>query len=573
MNGKRRTMLRLAWHLARPYWSSDERRTAWALVLAVIALNLGNVAVSVLINKWYNAFYNALQRFDAHAFFYDIGIFCVLAASSVVMSVYAYYLRQMLQIRWRRWLTGRYLDHWLGESRYYRLQLDRQTTDNPDQRIADDLNYFVQYVASLSLGLLTSAVSVVSFMVILVGLSGPAAIPLGPLGTLHLPAYLAWAALLYAAFGTWFAVKIGYPLVPLNFAQQRFEADFRYSLVRLRENAESVALYGGEPPERAVFDGRFGNVFANYWRIMKRQKKLNWFTSWYTQVAIIFPYVVVAPRYFAKQIALGGLMQVGDAFGNVQSSLSFIVNSYTDIATWSAVTERLTTFDQRMQEIEASLRAPQPIRLRREGSGIDIRNLDLDLPDGAPLLRGVSLAVDPGRSLLITGPSGCGKSTLLRAAAGIWPYGRGEVRLGGGRVLFLPQRPYLPLGTLRDALVYPQHETFADEAGLAAALDRVGLGALAPSLAEDENWPLRLSLGEQQRIAFARVLLTQPDFIFLDEASSALDEDVEARLYGLLRARHPDAAIVSIGHRESLKALHDRVVDLTHFHAGALVAE
>src|SRR5579875_238886 len=572
MNGKRRTMLRLAWHLARPYWSSEERAIAWALLVAVIALNLGNVYVSVRVNAWNNAFYNALQEFNAPEFFKQLGVFCGLAAASIAMSVYAVYLQQMLQIRWRRWLTGHYLDRWLGDRRYYRLQLDSTVTDNPDQRIADDLRLFVSYVASLALGLMTAAISVVSFMVILVGLSGPAAIPLGSF-TLYIPAYLAWAALIYAGFGTWLTMKIGHPLVPLNFAQQRFEADFRYSLVRLRENAESVALYGGEPPERQVFDGRFANVFANFWRIMLRQKKLNWFTSSYSQVAAIFPVLVVAPRYFAKQIALGGLMQVIDAFGNVQSSLSFIVNSYTDIATWVAVTERLTGFEQRMAEIEAALGAPQPIRLRREGAGVELNNLDLDLPDGTPLVRGVSLRVEPGGSLLITGPSGCGKSTLLRAAAGIWPYGRGEVRLGLGRVFFMPQRPYFPLGTLKQALAYPRVETDADDSRLAEALERVGLGELVSSLGEDQNWPLRLSLGEQQRVAFARVLLSEPDIIFLDEASSALGEDDEARLYRLLRGRHPDAAIVSVGHRASLRALHDRVLDLTRFHAGALVAE
>ncbi|MGH7000221.1 MAG: ABC transporter ATP-binding protein/permease, partial [Stellaceae bacterium] len=385
--------------------------------------------------------------------------------------------------------------------------------------------------------------------------------------------YLAWAALIYAGLGTWLTVKIGRPLVPLNFAQQRFEADFRYSLVRLRENAESVALYGGEPPEREAFDGRFGSLFDNFWRIMLRQKKLNWFTSGYSQVAAVFPVLVVSPRYFAKQIQMGGLFQVVDAFSNVQSSLSFIINSFTDIATWVAVTERLTTFEQRMGEIESSLRAPQPIRLMREGTGVELRDLDLDLPDGAPLLRGVSLRVEPGGSLLITGPSGTGKSTLLRAAAGIWPYGKGEVRLGTGRTFFMPQRPYFPLGTLKQALAYPSLESVTDDASLTAALGDVGLGALAPDLADDQNWPLRLSLGEQQRVAFARVLLAQPDLIFLDEASSALDEGDEARLYRLLRQRHPNAAILSVGHRESLKALHDRVFDLARFRAGAPAAE
>ncbi|MGH6996091.1 MAG: ABC transporter ATP-binding protein/permease, partial [Stellaceae bacterium] len=389
----------------------------------------------------------------------------------------------------------------------------------------------------------------------------------------HIPAYLAWAALIYAGLGTWLTVKIGRPLVPLNFAQQRFEADFRYSLVRLRENAESVALYGGEPPEREIFDERFGGLFDNFWRIMLRQKKLNWFTSGYSQVAAVFPVLVVSPRYFAKQIQMGGLFQVVDAFSNVQSSLSFIINSFTDIATWVAVTERLTTFEQRMDEIEAGLRASQPIRLEREGTGIDIRDLDLDLPDGSPLARGISLRVEPGSSLLITGPSGTGKSTLLRAAAGIWPYGRGDVRLGVGRTFFMPQRPYFPLGTLKLALAYPALDSGVDDARMTEALERVGLGTLAAHLADDQNWPLRLSLGEQQRVAFARVLLARPDLIFLDEASSAVDEDDEARLYRMLRSHLPDAAIVSVGHRESLKALHDRVLDLTRFHAAAPVTD
>jgi len=573
-------MLRLAWHLARPYWSSEEKRIAWTLLIAVVALNLGNVYVSVRLNAWNNTFYNALQDYKLRETFVQLGIFCVLATISIILSVYAQYLQQMLQIRWRRWLTGHYLDRWLGDRRYYRLQLDRKTTDNPDQRLADDLNYFTVFTLGLFLGLLTSAVSLASFLVILWGLSGPADIPLWSLGTLHIPGYLIWAALFYAVLGTWFTVKIGRPLVPLNFAQQRFEADFRYSLVRLRENAESVALYGGEPPERETFDERFGNVFDNFWHIMKRQKMLNWFTSGYTQIALIFPFVVLAPRYFAKQIQLGGLFQVIDAFGNVQSSLSFIINAFAsqnllspNISGWVAITERLTTFEQRMQEIEASLHASQPIRLKREGAGVEVRKLDLDLPDGTKLAHGISLHVEPGSSLLITGPSGTGKSTLLRAAAGIWPYGRGDVRLGVGRTFFMPQRPYFPLGTLKQALAYPALDSAVDETRMTEALEQVGLGSLAVHLADDQNWPLRLSLGEQQRVAFARVLLARPDLIFLDEASSAVDEDDEARLYRMLCSHHPFAAFISVGHRESLKALHDRIVDLTRFHAGALVTD
>jgi len=564
MNGKRRQIVRLAWRLARPYWASQESRAAWGLLAAVIALNLGNVWISVRINKWNNVFYNALQEFNAPEFFKQLGIFCLLAGASMAMSVYAVYLQQALQIRWRRWLTGRYLDRWLAEQNYYRLQLDRHVTDNPDQRIADDLRLFVEYVATLALGLLTSAVSLGSFLVILVGLSGPADVPLWSLGSVHVPAYLVWAAIAYAGVGTWFTVKIGRPLVPLNFAQQRFEADFRYALIRLRENAESIALYGGESPERKVFEGRFATLFANFWQIMLRQKLLNWFTYGYTQVAVIFPVLVVAPRYFAKQILLGGLMQVIDAFGNVQSSLSFIVNAYADIAVWTAVTQRLGTFDAHMEEIAARTRAPQAIKETRGGAGILVQDLDLELPDGTPLLHRVSFEAKPGDALLITGPSGIGKSVLLRAMAGIWPYGRGSVRIAAGSTLFMPQRPYLPLGTLRDALLYPAVGGHADDE-LARLLDLVGLDKFAPRLGHAEDWSHRLSLGEQQRLAFARLLLARPDTIFLDEATSALDEDVEARLYGLLRQDGRRPTLVSIGHRDSLKKLHDRVVDLAWF--------
>jgi vitamin B12/bleomycin/antimicrobial peptide transport system ATP-binding/permease protein len=336
--------------------------------------------------------------------------------------------------------------------------------------------------------------------------------------------------------------------------------------VRLRENAESVAFYRGEEPERDIFRRRFDRVFDNFWRIMVRRKQLNWFTSFYGQAALIFPYLVAAPRYFAGQIQMGGLMQVADAFISVQNSLSFIINSYSEIALWSAVTQRLSTFDRRMQGIMAQARAPQRIAVRNEGAGVAVDALDLDLPDGRALLRGVAFAAKPGEALLITGPTGSGKSTLMRAAAGMWPWGAGSVRLGTGRHLFLPQRPYLPLGTLEEALRYPDPAS-GDGAGLAARLDAVGLGAFATLLGERDNWAQRLSLGEQQRLAFARVLATEPALIFLDEATSALDEPAEAALYRLLREAKGRPTIISVGHRSTLHAFHDQVVDISRFGA------
>ena len=565
MHKARRNITRAAWRLAKCYWTSEEKWSAWALLIGVIGLNLGNVFISVRINEWNRSFYNALQAFDSGELFRQLGIFGILVFFAISMSVYGLYLSQMLQIRWRRWLTSRYLGAWLDERAYYQLELGDRT-DNPDQRIAEDLHQFTTFVLSLSIGLISSVVSLISFLVILWGLSGPADIALGHWVTLHIPAYLVWAALLYAGIGTWLTIKIGRPLVPLNYARQRFEADFRFSLMRFRENAESVALYGGEPVELKLFKERFGSVFENFCQIMKRQKRLTWFTLGYAQVAVIFPVVVISPRYFLKQIGLGGLMQAVNAFSFVQNALSFIVNSYADIAAWQAVTERLGGFEERLQAIHQGMRAPGQIVVRRGGLGVAIKELDIDMPDGTPLLRGVSFAPARGGALLIAGPSGAGKSTLLRAIAGIWPYGRGEIRLGKGPILFVPQRPYLPLGTLASALRYPRSEKnpFPTQR-LVGALEKVGLGSLAAELNDVHNWSQRLSLGEQQRLAFARILLSKPTLLFLDEATSALDEDSEARLYGMLRALPWRPTIVSVGHRSTLRGFHDRILEVALF--------
>jgi len=566
MQTARRNTTRGAWRLAGIYWTSEEKWSAWGLLCAVIALNLGNVYVSVCINEWNKAFYNALQAFNRGELFRQLGIFSILVVFAIAMSVYALYLNQLLQIRWRRWLTGRYLNNWLAERTYYQMQIG-SATDNPDQRISEDLNQFTTYAMNLTVGLISSAASLVTFLVILWELSGPAEIPMGKWGVLHIPAYLVWAALLYGGVGTWLTVKIGRPLVPLNFARQRFEADFRFSLMRLRENAEGVALYGGEPAELGIFRERFRGVFENFRQIMKRQRRLTCFTLGYAQVAVILPVVVISPRYFANQIALGGLMQTVNAFSFVHNALSFIINAYADIAAWQAATERLISFEERLLAIHQSVRAPRKILIRR-GAGVSVAvdEVDLDLPDGTPLLRGVAFATARGAAVLIAGPTGAGKSTLLRAIAGLWPFGQGEIRIGHGRILFLPQRPYLPLGTLAGALLYPrQDKSSAPATKLNTVLNAVGLGALAHELDVVENWSQRLSLGEQQRLAFARSLLIKPALLFLDEATSALDELSEAQLYGLLRTASWRPTVVSVGHRNTLRNLHDQILDVTAF--------
>jgi vitamin B12/bleomycin/antimicrobial peptide transport system ATP-binding/permease protein len=571
MSQGKRSFLRDAWRLAKPYWSSEEKWWAWGLLLAVVALNLAGVYIAVRINTFQRDFFNAIQEYDWSAFWYQLAVFVVLATADVSFTVYQVYLQQMLQIRWRRWLTKRYLDTWLDARAYYRLQLQDGGTDNPDQRISDDLDRFTRQSLGLTVGtagFLNAGVTLLSFLGILWALSGSAELPLGPLGTIVIPGYMVWCALLYAVGGTWITFKIGRPLVRLNFERQRYEADFRFSMARLRENTESVALYGGEGQERRNFLDRFASVLINFRGIMSRMKRLNWYTSSYNLVAIVFPYLVASPRYFAKEMTLGDLQQTADAFGQVQQSLSFIVTAYTEIAEWQSVVQRLAGFEARAREIADAARAPQAIETSRGGSGVAVNALDLDLPDGTPLLRDVSFAVAAGESLLIAAPTGTGKSTLLRAIAGIWPFGRGRVRLGEGSVLFLPQRPYLPLGSLRTALLYPNENGDVAPERITAALKQVGMAGLSGELDAVENWAQRLSLGEQQRIAFARVLLCEPAIVFLDEATSALDEESEAALYGILRRAPWRPTIVSVGHRTTLRALHQRVLALAEAEQG-----
>ena len=556
--------LRQAWDIAWPYWKSEEKWSAIGLLVAVVILNLITVSINVRFNSWYKDFYNALQEYDWSEFWRQFGIFGALALVFIVVSVYAAYLQRILHIRWRRWLTERFLRSWLGDQAYYRMQLKQATTDNPDQRIQEDLNSFATITLGLSLGLLNAAVTLLSFLSILWALSGALTIPLGGGVSIAVPGYMVFAALIYAVIGTLLTRWIGNPLVRLTFDQQRFEADFRFSMVRLRENAENVAFYGGEARELDTFLSRFARVVGNWWGIIKRRKRLSWFTYGYDQVAIVFPYLVAAPRYFSKTIQLGGLMQIAQAFRQVQESLSFTVSSYTEIAEYQAVVQRLSGFRARMDEIAVDRAAVQPIEIERAGAGVAVDALDLDLPDGRPLRQDIALAAAPGKPLLITGPSGVGKSTVLRAIAGLWTFGRGRIRVTGGRALFLPQRPYLPLGTLADALVYPRAAAELPRERLVEALSTVGLPQLVERLDEEGNWAQRLSIGEQQRVAFARVLLARPEIVFLDEATSALDEAAEMSLYRLLREAPWRPTIVSIGHNASLQRFHDTVVDLAN---------
>jgi putative ATP-binding cassette transporter len=459
-------------------------------------------------------------------------------------------------------MTEVYLREWLADKTYYRLQLTGDATDNPDQRIAEDLSQFPAQTLNLSLGVLTNVVQAISFSFILWELSVPFDVPLGSLGTFSLPGYLFWAAIIYTAVATWLAIRVGRPLIRLNFDQQRFEADFRFSLVRLRENTESVAFYGGEARELEIFSSRFARVFANYWAIMLRTRMLGFVQSGQSQAAVVFPYLVEAPRYFGGRLQLGVIQQVADAFVQLQTSLAYVITSYNDIANWKAVLDRLATFRDRVDQVQAAARAPQPIAIARAGQGVAVADLALDLPNGKPLRKGVNFDVAPGQALLISGPTGAGKSTLLRAIAGLWPFGHGRVRLDEGRPFFIPQKSYLPLGSLRQALFYPDTGTGVSQEKVIEVLKTVGLAHLLPDLDKDDMWAQRLSGGEQQRLAFARILLADPAVIFLDEATASLDEAGQKMLYQLLRDLPSQPTIISVGHRATLPQFHDRVFEL-----------
>ncbi len=563
MPQSRTRFLAAFWRLAGPYWWSEDKWAGRGLLAVVVTLNLSLVAINVRFNAWNNDFYNTLQTLDQAEFYKQLGIFSGLAAALIIIAVYQLYLNQMLQIRWRRWLTERYLETWLAENRFYRMQVGSTGADNPDQRISEDVQWFVEKTLGIGLGLMNAVVTLVSFVTILWTLSGTLTVPLPGGGEISIPGYMCWVALVYAALGTWLTGKIGAPLVGLNFNQQRLEADFRFRMVRLRENSEPVALWQGQESERLSLRDSFLLVVGNFRAIMTRQKSLTWFTASYNQIAIIFPFVVAAPRFFAKEIQLGGLMQTASAFGQVQSSLSFIVNSFSTIAEWKAVVDRLTGFTDSLDRVDAMQAQAGIDRAETDQSGIEVKDLAVDIPGGRRLFERLSLSFQPRTSVLITGATGSGKSSLMRAIAGIWSFGAGNIRLPRGkRLLFLSQKPYLPIGTLRQALLFPGGVE-ADDKALAQTLGDVGLPRLADQLDRSENWQQLLSGGEQQRVALARALLHRPDFLFLDEATSALDEPSEQALYELIRERLPEAGIVSIGHRSTLKALHDQEIGLT----------
>ncbi len=578
------------WALAAPYFRSQDKWKARGLLAAIVLLNLGAVYMLVLLNEWNRVFYDALQNKDAAVFWAQLARFTYLAFAFIIIAVYRFYLTQLLEVRWRAWMTANYLQRWLADDAFYKLELARfsqtdkgagsaaiQTppSDNPDQRIQEDINLFTTYSISLSMGLLNAVVTLLSFIGILWSLSGAFAFTLGG-ASYSIPGFMVWMAVLYCAAGSVVTHFIGRPQIRLNFQQQRVEADFRHHMVRVREYSESIALDKGEAVERAQLDTRFAAVLANYLRLIKKQKNLVWFTNFFGQAAVVFPFIVAAPRFFSGAIQLGQLMQIASAFGRVQDSLSWLVDNYSSLAAWRATTDRLTSFEDNISAVTQQGRAQTAISLIANDAHpvapdtLAVSGLSLRLPNGQALLSEVSLRAQSGESVLLKGPSGSGKSTLFRALAGIWPFSTGRTHLPEN-AMFIPQRPYFPDGSLRNALAYPEPAANYDDAALTRALNDALLPQLASRLDDEDAWSQKLSGGEQQRLAIARVLLKKPRWIFADEATSALDEQAEKTLYDKLVASvgARQGSIVSIAHRPSVAAFHARSWTLEKLPEGA----
>ncbi len=547
------------WALARPFWRARGERRARVLLASVIALTLGIVWLNVQFSNWNNRFYDTLQNHDLAGFWRQLAVFCALAAAFIVSAVYRQYLQGLLFIRWRQWLTDRLLGDWLRPGTAYRLGIHAgQAPDNPDQRIAEDARSFVSSCLDLLLGLLNAGVTLVSFIGILWRLSGAMLLPLG--AGVRIGGYMVWVAIGYSLLGTWITQRLGLPLVGLNWQQQKVEADFRYALVQVRDHAEAIALARGEPVEGLRLGSRFAAIRANWLALIRATKRLTWFSAGYGQVANVFPVLAAAPRYFAGGLMLGGLMQTAQAFGQVQGALSWLIDAYPRLADWRATVNRLSAFAGAIERDRAGAAVRGIVRAAAPDDALEVTSLAVQAPEGHDIVSVPVRRLEAGDRVLIAGPSGSGKSSLIRAIAGVWRDGRGSVSLpAAATMMFVPQRPYVPEGTLREALAYPRRAEEFSPAAMAQATIASGLDRYSDRLDVYARWSQIMSPGEQQRLHFARVLLHRPDWVFLDEATSALDEAAEETLYRQLRASCPSMTIVSVGHRSTLKALHDEI--------------
>jgi vitamin B12/bleomycin/antimicrobial peptide transport system ATP-binding/permease protein len=559
--------LRTFFALALPYFRSEERWYARFLFLGVVGAELGLVYVAVAVNSWNARFFNALEARDWNAFSAELFVFGFIVVGAILAGMAQYYFGQTLQVRWRRWITERYVAMWMTDGRHYRLRFVDNSVDNIHLRIGNDVYLFVQRTHELGTNLLGSVVALLSFAFILWGLSATTPLPIAG-HDWAFPGYLIWAALVYAGVGTLIADLIGRPLIPLQFNQQRYESDFRFAIARVTDQSEPVALMRGEAVEREALRQRFGRLVLNWTALVARQTRLTGFVAGYAQVSTLVPTLIVAPAYLTGAIPLGVLISAALAFQRVEGAFAFCIGAYGKIAEWKAIVDRLSQFEAVMAIID---RHRHPLAKLNISSGpdLDIENLVLRLPSGDAIAAASGIDLAPGERLLVGGASGTGKSSLFRALAGLWPLGEGTVRMPPGRVLALPQRPYFPLGTLRQALAYPKTEDTVADADIHAAMAAVGLGHLSERLDEEAEWATVLSGGEQQRVAFARALLARPSVLLLDEPVTTLEADDARELYTIIADRLPDAIVISIGRAASLGAFHDEAIDLSGSSASA----
>jgi putative ATP-binding cassette transporter len=537
---------------------------AWTLSIVVLLLTIAIVPLTFALVATLGAAFGHLQRYDEPGFYRAATTLVMIVFGLVAVSMLQIYTSLALQLRWRRWLTEQYARRWLARDSFYRMRFST-SVDNPDQRIAEDVRLYTSNAVTLILGLLRSGISLPVFAVSLWMLSGPLDVKLGAY-TVTIPGYMFWVALLYAALATLFAQIVGNPLTRLTANQQRLEADFRFALIRTREDTDAISLSRAEESERERLGARFMTVFANTQRLIRAYVRFTAYEVFVGSIAAFIPTAAGAPRYFAHGIDLGGLTQMGGAFGQVVSAIGWFVGAYYPTFTdWRAASVRLSALETQLNAYDET---PSQIA-SSAGTGVHLADLAVNLPKGEQLVAATTLALRPGESVLLRGPTGSGKSTLFRAFAGVWPFGAGAVTAPDARTLFLPQRPYLPIGSLKAALAFPEADSTHEDSAVAEALSLVGLDKLIPRLAEESHWAQMLSPGEQQRIAIARALLFKPDWLFLDESTSAMDEEQEAALYALLRERLPRTTIVSIGHRRSLFAHHQRVLTVQPSATGA----
>jgi putative ATP-binding cassette transporter len=550
------------WQLAGPYFSPRRGWRPLGAVAAILLLAIAAVRLNVVLSYWNNGFYDSIQALNQASFWFFMRLFCLLATLHVARSLISTFANQAFDIHWRTWLNERLVDDWLAEGSYYREQFLAVAHDNPDQRIQVDVGTFVTSSRTLALGTVDAVVSLVEFSVILWAMSAPL-----PIAGLVLPRAMVFLVYAYVLVASVIAFRLGRPLIRLSFASEKLAADFRYALMRLREYAENIAFYGGEGIEKQGLMQRFAAFIRNLWAIVFRTLKFDGFNLAVSQVAVVFPFILQAKRFFSGAIKLGDVMQTAQAFGQVHDAMSFFRQSYDTFAEYRAVLDRLTGFVATNEQARALAR----VSVGDSPRSLQVGGLRVNRPDGHVLIDGLTLQLAPGQALLVQGPSGAGKTTLLRALAGLWPFAQGAVhRPQGAQALFLPQRSYLPQGSLRTALAYPGTE--AADIPVKDALKRVQLGHLLGRLDESADWSRILSLGEQQRLAFARVLLNRPRIVFLDEATSAMDEGLEDAMYRLLRSALPDAVVVSVGHRSTLHALHTHRLQLladAHWRFGA----